>query len=179
MERVQKRKVGVAGGFINQLAGNNKSEPVVGEGATKLWYSDRTAYEVTAVSDCGNKCEIRRMSTKFVGSGYGDEQYEYISDETQYTESLEWNEKKGTWGTVYYKVDVIKALRKRLWDEHDYEWSKNLPNGLTWDDLIEVEDEDGFNDKMKLIKGVTKEYKNFDPISIVFGWMNEYRDPHF
>ena len=31
----------------------------------------------------------------------------------------------------------------------------------------------------KLIKGLTKEYKNFSKVSIIFGIMEEYRDPHF
>ena len=39
----QKRKVGVAGGFINQMMGNNSTTPIVGEGATILHYSDRSA----------------------------------------------------------------------------------------------------------------------------------------
>jgi len=55
----QSRQIGVAGNFINQVMGNNCSVPVVGEGATILHYSDREAYEVIAVSDCGTKCTIR------------------------------------------------------------------------------------------------------------------------
>jgi len=178
MEKVQSRKVGVAGGFINQMAGNNKTEPKVGEGATILWYSDRTAYEVTSVSDCGNKCQIRKMTTKFVGSGYGDEQYEYISDETQYTRDLEWNPKKQKWGEVTYSVEVIKALQKRLWAKYGWDWADHLPQGLTWAGLRISDSRENWN-KLKLIKGVTKEYKNFNPISISFGWMDEYRDPSF
>ena len=179
MEKVQSRKVGVAGGFINQISGNNKSEPVIGEGATILHYSDRSAYEVIAVSDSGNECTIRKMTTKFVGDGYGDEKYEYISDETNYTKNLEWNVKKGKWGEVGYKVEVIKSLQNRLWKEYDYDWVKHLPQGLAWDDLFIKEHEDNYYNKMEVIKGVTKEYKNFHPVSIAFGMMSEYRDPHF
>lgn len=180
MEKIQKRKVGVSGGFINQIAGNNKSEPKVGEGATILWYSDRTAYEVISVSDDGNNCTIRKMTTKFIGDGYGDERYEYISDETQYTRDLEWNPKKQKWGEITYSVEVIKALRNKLYKEFGWDWADHLPQGLTWDDLrIEGEFDGGNWNKLKLIKGVTKEYRNFNPISISFGWMNEYRDPSF
>ena len=35
-EKRQYRKVGVAGGFVNQMMGNNATEPKVGEGATEL-----------------------------------------------------------------------------------------------------------------------------------------------
>jgi len=73
----QKRKVGVAGSFINQLMGNNSTLPKVGEGATIMYYSDREAYQVTWVSDCGTKCKINPAIMKYVGSGYGDERYEY------------------------------------------------------------------------------------------------------
>ena len=34
----QSRKVGVAGGLINQIMGNNSTDPKVGEGATILKY---------------------------------------------------------------------------------------------------------------------------------------------
>ena len=196
MEKIQRRKVGVAGGFINQISGNNKSEPIVGEGATILHYSDRSAYEVIAVSDSGNECTIRKMTTKFVKFGsvivdvcidqggcfetsYGDEKYEFISDETNYTKNLEWNAKKGKWGEVGYKVEVIKSLQNRLWKEYDYDWVKHLPQGLAWDDLFIKEHEDNYYNKMEVIKGVTKEYKNFHPVSIAFGMMSEYRDPYF
>jgi len=178
MEKIQSRKVGVAGGLINQLMGNNKSEPVVGEGATILWYSDRSAYEVVWVSDCGGECKIRKMTTEFVGSAYGDERYKYISDESNPVTHLEWNPKKGKWGSVTYGVQIIKSLRKKLYKEWDWDWGKHLPGGLSWEDLHEV-NEDGSLGEMKLIKGVTKEYKNFSPVSVIFGVMEEYRDPHF
>lgn len=41
MQKVQKRKVGVLGGFINQMMGNNSTEPKVGEPCTILSYSDQ------------------------------------------------------------------------------------------------------------------------------------------
>ncbi len=64
----QTRRVGVAGGFFNQLMGNNSTEPVVGKGCTILMYSDRDPYQVIDVSEDGNKCTIQAMNYKFVGS---------------------------------------------------------------------------------------------------------------
>jgi predicted helicase len=64
----QSRKVGVAGGFINQMMGNNDTLPVVGEGATILMYSDREAHEVIEVSDNGMQCVIRKMDAKNIGT---------------------------------------------------------------------------------------------------------------
>ena len=51
-------------------------------------------------------------------------------------------------------------------------------NGLTHNDLIDGEDRGAYT-KLKLIKGITKEYKEFNKVSVIFGMMEEYRDPHF
>jgi len=175
----QTRKVGVAGGFINQMMGNNSSNPKVGEGATELFYSDRSANEVTWVSEDGLSCKIRTMNCKFTGSGYGDERYTYSSNVDAYERTLSWNDKKKCWGVVTFEVKIIKSLLKKLYKEFGYKLWENLPNGLTSDDLYEKTHEDNYYNKMKVIPGVTKEYRNFDKISIIFGVMEEYRDPHF
>lgn len=174
----QSRKVGVAGGFFNQLMGNNSSEPKVGEGATILMYSDRYPYEVISVSEDGSSCVIRSMDTKYVGSGYGDESYEYFSNKDNPTKTLEWDDKKSCWGEVTYRVELIRALSDRLWKEHGFDMWKNLPNGLTRKDIVDGE-ENGAYTQYKLIKGVTKEYRNFHKISILFGSMDKYVDPSF
>lgn len=174
----QSRKVGVAGSFQNQMMGNNASEPKVGEGATILHYSDREPYEVIEVSEDGMSCVIRTMGYKFIGQSYGDERYEYFSDPNGYTQTLEWNEKKGCWGIVSYVIEPIKKLRKDLFNEFGYDWWNHLPNGVKYEDLIDGEPM-GIDTKYKLIKGVTKEYKNFRKVSIVFGYADKYRDPHF
>jgi hypothetical protein len=174
----QSRKVGVAGGFMNQMMGNNSSLPEVGKGATILMYSDREAYEVTWVSHDGMSCKIRGMKTTWCGMDYGDEQYTYESDLDSQESLLEWNEKKAKWGRVSYDVEIIKVLAKKLYKEHGYGWGDFLPNGLTYNDIIDGESY-GVYTKYKLIEGVTKEYKNFYPVSIIFGMMSQYRDPSF
>ena len=40
-------------------------------------------------------------------------------------------------------------------------------------------DEKEFNPRLKLVKGITKEYKTFSKVSVIFGRMDEYRDPSF
>tara|TARA_R110000796_G_scaffold168804_1_gene285710 strand:- start:31 stop:648 length:618 start_codon:yes stop_codon:yes gene_type:complete len=178
--KIQKRKVGVAGGFFNQMMGNNASIPVVGEGATILHYSDRSAYEVIEVSNDGMTCVIREMETKNIGSGYGDERYEYKSNIENSTKNLEWNEKKGQWQSYGFSVQIIKSLWKKLSTEFG-QWNvwENLPNGLISSDLYNKEFEDDYYNTMKLIKGVTKSYKNTSKVSIIFGTMEQYRDPSF
>ena len=176
----QSRKIGVGGSFQNQMAGNNSSYPVLGEGATELMYSDRYPYEVTYVSDDNTKCSIRSMKSIYCGSGYGDENYTYESNLEGHTTNLEWNEKKGQWGRVGTSTEVIKSLRKKLVKEFGWaEWANNLPNGVNVDDLWEGQENIGCDTQMNLIEGVTKTYKTFSPISIIFGYADKYRDPHF
>lgn len=174
----QKRRVGVAGGFQNQLMGNNSSIPKVGEGATILHYTDRSAYEVVSVSEDNTKCTIRRMDTTFVGTGYGDEKYTYSSNEQNHTKDLEYDFKKGSWGEVYYTVEVIKSLFNKLSKEYDWDWRKHLPNGIDYDSIIEEKETNPFG-TLKLVDGITKKYRNFNKVSIIFGFAEQYRDPSF
>ncbi len=180
MIKKQSRKVGVAGGFINQMMGNNSSTPVVGEGATILSYSDRSAYQVVEVSDDGMSCVIQEMNTKFVGKSYGDERYEYSDNPEGYTMTLEWNAKKSCWGEVTYSVDIVKSLAKKYYKEYGYGWMEILlaERFLTYDDIVEGE-KMGVLTNFKLIDGLTKRYKNFSKTSIIFGVAEQYRDPSF
>lgn len=177
----QTRKVGVAGSFQNQLQGNNSTTPKVGEGATVLMYSDREAYEVLQVSEDGNSCVIRQMGANHIGKFYGDERYEYFSDENEIAQNLEWNDRQKCWGFVTYEVQIIKSLVNKYSKEYGYGWRDIFlsDNNMVIDDLYEKVYEDNYYNKMKLIKGITKEYKNFNKVSIIFGVMEKYRDPHF
>ena len=174
----QTRKVGVAGGFINQMMGNNSTEPKVGEGATILHYSDRTPYEVISVSEDGLSCVIRELKATHIGESYGDERYTYESNPNGRVYNLEWNKKKNKWCTVFTEVLIIKALENRLRKEHGWKYMDYLPlpEGVTMKDL---RDEDSINFSFNLIEGVTKEYKTYHPISIIFGVAEKYYDPHF
>tara|TARA_R110001632_G_scaffold218014_1_gene346950 strand:- start:343 stop:888 length:546 start_codon:yes stop_codon:yes gene_type:complete len=178
----QTRELGVAGGFINQIMGNNRSEPVVGGGATKLFYSDRQAYEVIRVSEDGLKCTIRDVHSDYCGTGYGDEKYTYRSDENGYTQLLEWSDKEGCWGEITYTVEIIKSLKERYYKEYGYNAIDHLlkHHGLSdYQELYEDPEADNYFNQPKVIKGLTKEYKNFHRISIIFGIMETYRDPSF
>ena len=173
----QSRKVGVAGGFVNQMMGNNATSPEVGKGATILMYSDRHAYEVIEVSNGGNACVIRAMDCKFVGQCYGDEQYTYSSNESNHTYNLEWNEKKGQWGKVWESVEIIKSLAKKLENQYGFGWMEFLP--VPYRSLISDDTSNGMNTQLLLVDGVTKKYKNFSKVSVIFGVMEEYCDPTF
>ena len=175
--KTQTRKIGVAGGFINQMMGNNSTNPIVGDGATILMYSDRHAYEV---SNDGNSCVIREMDATFVGSVYGDEKYTYQSNPENHTKNLEWNSKKQKWGEVYFTTEIIKSLAKAYNKKYGWGWFDILleENGLTYDDL-KTNEYDFHGKQLKLVDGLTKQYKNSNPISIIFGVMEQYCDPSF
>ena len=125
--KVQKRKVGVAGGFINQMMGNNSTEPVKGGGCTVLSYSDRHPYEVLEVSKDGNSCVIRAMDAKPLHNGITEcQDYEYSSNPNFTKEELVWNEKKGCWGKMgiriggkrktFSKISIVFGIMEKYWD---------------------------------------------------------------
>lgn len=176
MTKKQTKKIGVSGCFINQLMGNNSTTPVAGQGATRLWYSDRTPYEVVWVSDDGNSCGIRSMDWECVGT-YLEQRYKLTSNPENNTIKVVWNKRKSQWCIEGRKVQIIKSIEKRLWKEFGFNWLDNLPNGHKIDELIEV-DEYGIR-YYKLVEGITKEYKTSEPISIIFGFAEKYQDPSF
>ena len=156
---------------MNQIMGNNSTEPKVGDYATILMYSDRYPYEVIAASD--GKCTLRSMSAQFVGECYGDERYTYSSNLKGEVIDLEWFPKTGRWCTVHTKVEVIKSKAKALYREYGWGWSNHLPDGV-----IRPDDTTPFL-QYNLVKGWTKEYRYSSPVSVIFGVCDKYVDPHF
>ena len=182
----QTRKVGVAGGFFNQLMGNNSTVPVVGEGATILMYSDRNAYDVTWVSEDGNECKIRPCKCKYVGSGYGDERYEYEPDPEGYEVLLRWNARSNKWQTVYNEIKPIKSKFNALLKKHGWSWHEHFVDefGVSLKEVEKDENDPTYNPcdayiQYKLVEGVTKKYERKSDVSIIFGTRQQYRDPSF
>lgn len=175
-EKRQSRKIGIAGGFINQMMGNNISEPIVGEGATILMYSDRHAYEVIEVSEDLTECVIREMDHKFIGSGYGDERYTYSSNPKNSTLRLRWNPKKCTWQKIFKEVHFIKSMAAKMQKQYGWGWVDVLceEKGIDKKDLYNKD-----HHYLLLIEGISKEYIAKYDVSVIFGIMEEYRDPSF
>lgn len=186
-DKIQRRKVGTAGSFQNQMMGNNSTEPKVGEGATILMYSDRHAYEVTEVSPGGLECVIRKVKAINIGSGYGDELYRYESDPEGHEVRLRYLEKKQCWAKVYRVRRLQKSILKKLQYKYGvWRWSDGLlpEYGVTLDNISMDEDDPAYNHASGLIQykdipGLTKVYEEFSKVSVIFGMMEEYRDPHF
>jgi hypothetical protein len=173
----QTRKVGVAGSFQNQMMGNNSSVPVIGKGATILMYSDRHAYQVTWVSDCGTRCHIAPAIMKYVGTGYGDEQYEYQGYK-EYHEEIVWRDKKG-WCRVINDIKYEPSFERTL----DAKYNGRHWFGFHADDTAKEMGVDNlFNPdtcRLNLVQGFTKPIKRYSSVSILFGVIDEYRDPSF
>lgn len=171
----QTKKVGVAGSFINQMMGNNSSIPEAGKGATILHYSDRVAYSVKWVSDCKTKCIIQSAEMKYIGSGYGDERYEYTGNDIGHDINLEWSNRSKCWGIVSNVIEFDNKFLKFV--ENKY--------GNKYDSInIELKSRninhfDENTHRLKLIEGITITKKAFSKVSIIFGIREQYRDPSF
>ena len=69
------------GSVVNRLMENKHFHlPKVGEDVTECLWSDREAYHCVEVSKDGRTATLIRYKPKFVGSGYGDERYEFVDD---------------------------------------------------------------------------------------------------
>ena len=96
------------GSLQNRLLEMTKSqEPVIGMGATEIYYSDRKAFEVIEVKD-ERHVTVRRLKTNLVGSYYGQD-YTYESDPNGITKNLyltksgKWKERIGRqYGNVFF-----------------------------------------------------------------------------
>jgi hypothetical protein len=147
------------GSLFNHLMGSSKSEPEVGKGATVLYWTDRSAYQVIWVSDDKKSCKIQRCKAKRIDSnGMSESQdYDYSELEENSIETLVF--KWGSWRTC---VKVVNYS--------DYE-------KLTKDEIELCQDSDCL--KLKLIPGLTKETNVYNKINILFGVQREYHDYSF
>jgi hypothetical protein len=91
---------------------------------------------------------------------------------------MEWSNKKQCWGEITHTIEIIKSLANKYQKQYGWGWCDILleENGMTYDDIVDPCVE---NTRYKLIDGLTKQYKNFHKTSIIFGVMEQYRDPSF
>ncbi len=184
----QSRKVGVAGGFINQMQGNNSTKPVVGKGMTELMYSDRHAYEVLEVSEDGMSCVVDQYRKKRSDKNGMTESQEYIFDELYGNpKKLTWRNKKGgCWCWESKEIRVIPKIKKML-DEKTGEYFtgdaiKKVYGEKIYNEIYRVnapEDQGTYELGLKHVEGITKEYTNYHKVSVIFGTKQEYYDFSF
>lgn len=169
MAVVQTMKAGKdTGSFFNFLMGNNATVPVVGKGATILHWSDRTAYEVTWVSDNGKSVKIRKyLAERTDNLGMSDSQdYEYkelIGSEIE----IVW--RHGAWRRKYERMEFEPAFL--------LEYDRQPQTHERWCEyFLPLRNEDG---TYKLVEGKTYLKVSYEKVNIIFGVLLEYYDYSF
>lgn len=131
----------------------NQNEKIiieVGMGATEYLWSDREAYEVTKVVN-QNDVFIRRYDVKNIGAGFGDNNWELISNEKNHEQEVVYRYNK------WYKKNVItKEMVEKCIKEDGY-----------WIPTTDKEYETVMN-KGQVIR--------YTPINIKFGYADYYYD---
>jgi hypothetical protein len=175
--KVQRRKLNQAGNLMNHLMGNNATLPKVGEGATRLWYSDRTCYDVVEVSECGRYVKMEELDAKYDKSK-GEPQMghqDWVFEKTGYFTNLEWY--RGAWKIVTHKVVFTKEFMEEA-DKNGADKFYGLYLSKTYPELSkEVYQDDCY--PQKVVEGVTRMKKCYDKISILFGCRNYHYDWSF
>lgn len=161
----QTSKVGVAGSFINQLMGNNSTVPEVGKGATQLFYSDRTCYEVVEVSEDKTMAKLEYLEAKADASkplGMGHQNW--ILEPTGQFITVVWRRNK--WCVKGSEVVFTKAFA----DAHK---GRFLSQCLT-PEQKEIIYADGSFYPTGVIDGITKKKDTYNEIKLLFG-VKDYR----
>lgn len=175
--KVQRRKINQAGSLINNMMGNNATLPKVGEGATRLWYTDRDCYDVVAVSECGRYVKMEYLDAKYDKSK-GEAQMghqNWVFEKTGQFIDLEWY--RGAWRIVNEQVVFTKefmqeAQTKGETDFYGLYLSKAYPE-------LSQEIYNGEPYPQKVVEGITRKKKVYSKINIVFGVRNYYYDWSF
>lgn len=162
-----KLKLKETGSFFNYLMGNNESVPVVGQGGTRLMYSDRHAFEVLEVSECGKKvvCDYYRPK-RTDDYGMSDcQSYEYKELSGNPFEIVY---RHGSWKVKFEKIEFTK--------EH---WDKYVKSGDEgYQKYIKpYQDENHCNNV--IVEGVTKLVTSYGKIDVIFGVKRHYYDFSF
>ena len=182
----QSKKVSQSGSFVNWLASNNESTPVVGQGGTRYYYSDRTAFEVLSVSKDGTKVEVADYDAKRIDSNGMSEcqAYEYEKLGTPYLLVWRWapGKKTGAWYIPRQEVLFTKQLVEAA-KAVGSEW--NIPSfiaeqeGLTEEEVREKLRPSFDFDKMQEVEGWTRRTTKYMKVNVNFGVKHAYYDFSF
>ena len=157
------------GSLFNYMMGNNVSQPVVGQGATILHWTDRSAYEVIEVSKDLKKCKIQRYDPERVDNlGMSDSQeykYEKLTEEKH-----DLIFRNGAWR---YNCTEIIFTKEFLSSCTKFATALNL----TEEQRLEIYHGEPF--PQKVVDGITKLKKVYPKVNIIFGVKREYYDYSF
>jgi len=163
-------RIGAAGGFFNQLMSHNSTVPVVGEGASMLFYSDRHAYEVIEVDEKKKMVVIQRYAPARLDKlGMSDSQdYEY-KDLTEEKITLFYK-----WGSWKVKHNVVRFTDEAF--ENYGNTSRTLHEAYK-NAGGEYDDRRCFISSV--IPGFTKMTTEWNSVNVIFGVKQEYYDYSF
>lgn len=168
----QTSKVGEDGSFINQLMANNSTEPVVGQGATQLHYTDRTCYEVVEVSEDKRTARLQRLDAKWDSSLPGGEGHQnwILEPVDNHFITVTW--RKNGWYIVGHEVEFTKEFRKQCEDNG----ATSIPAYLRKTGNLELLNEVYGDHVMPInvVDGVTRKKKTYSKINIMFGVKDYY-----
>ena len=142
------------GSIINRIEENQKDIPTieVGMGVTEYLWSDRNAYEVTKVIN-QKDVFIRRYDAKNIGSGFGDNTWELISNPNAKEREIVYR-----YNNWYEKLVYTKELMDKM----------EKQDGIVWlsEDIVKDIKEKGqairYNKMNKLRFGVADYYYDFE-----------------
>jgi hypothetical protein len=168
------KRIGSAGGFFNQLMSHNSSVPVVGEGATMLYHSDRHAYEVLEVNEKEKSCVIQRYEPQRTDKlGMSDSQSYKYEKLVGSPETLYW--KYGAWRMKSQSIVFTDEAHEKFGNgPKSYGPGPKLQEaykaaGGTYDGVFAYDE----------IEGLTKKKISWNKVNIIFGTKQEYYDYSF
>jgi hypothetical protein len=173
METIKKQKMGYneTGSFFNHMMGNNSSIPKVGQGATRLYYTDREPYQVVDVSVCGKYAKLEEYegvwdNTKEGGMGHQN----WIYKPTGRFIDIVWY--RGSWKIMGKEV----VFTKEFMEEADKNGADKFYGIYLRNKYPEKADEiyQGEPYPQKVVEGITREKKVYNKINILFGKMEKY-----
>lgn len=162
-----------AGSLINQIKGNNATEPKVGEWCTILGYTDRDVAKVVKVSPDGNTVVIQKFQAKADPSKNNDMGHQnWIFESTQRFLTLVW--KYGAWRKKVETVVYTDELQEKINASGigSFAYLKSIGK---FEEVCGSEEAETFN----IVKGFTKVKTEYPKISILFNSCDYYYDWEF
>jgi len=157
------------GSFFNHLMSNSPALPNVKVGATKLHWTDRTAYFVLSVSEDKKQCKIQRAKAIRADKSGMSECQDYRYEKDPNNPVIELVYRYNNWYEKFEGVDYTKSFEKKLNQGLVSEEERKSCFGF---------DEDGYS-FLKEVQGKTERKARYSKISIDFSGMNEYYDFSF
>ncbi len=158
------------GSLNNLMMGNNETEPIVGQGATQMLWTDRYAFEVLEVSKDKKTCVIQQYEAERADKNGMSEDQSYKYEKLIYspiTIVYKW----GAWRTKTVSVTFADELLEKHGEYAGRQLHEAYKlSGGQYDKQAQMID---------VISGVTRKHTNYNKINIIFGIKRQYYDYSF